>query len=153
VARDEQLSAHGIRRGDRRLMAEMNRNLVFNVMRTGAISRADVVRTSGLSPGEKSSLSETLRSNRTIEVVRVAADEGDAMATDALQSAGEMLGLWISALVNLLNPRLVIPFWPRGPGRAARVGSRLWIGPRALFCRYRPKYGLFCRFGGRCCLD
>jgi predicted transcriptional regulator len=56
VARDEQLSKHGIRRGDRRLMAEMNRNLVFNVLRTGAASRADVVRTTGLSPATVSTI-------------------------------------------------------------------------------------------------
>jgi N-acetylglucosamine repressor len=31
-------------------MVEMNRNLVLNVLRTGAASRADVVRTTGLSP-------------------------------------------------------------------------------------------------------
>jgi N-acetylglucosamine repressor len=47
---DDQLSRQGIRRGDRQLMVEMNRNLVLNVLRTGAVSRADVVRTTGLSP-------------------------------------------------------------------------------------------------------
>lgn len=56
MPRDEQLSKHGIRRGDRRLMAEMNRNLVFNVLRTGAVSRADVVRTTGLSPATVSAI-------------------------------------------------------------------------------------------------
>lgn len=56
MARDEELSKHGIRRGDRRLMAEMNRNLVFNVLRTGAVSRADVVRTTGLSPATVSAI-------------------------------------------------------------------------------------------------
>ena len=45
-----QLSRHGIRRGDRQLMVDMNRNLVLNVLRTGAASRADVVRSTGLSP-------------------------------------------------------------------------------------------------------
>jgi N-acetylglucosamine repressor len=56
VPNDEQLSKHGIRRGDRRLMAEMNRNLVFNVLRTGAVSRADVVRSTGLSPATVSAI-------------------------------------------------------------------------------------------------
>jgi len=56
LARDGQLSTHGIRRGDRRLMAEMNRNLVFNVLRTGAVSRADVVRSTGLSPATVSAI-------------------------------------------------------------------------------------------------
>lgn len=56
MARDDQLSKHGIRRGDRNLMAEMNRNLVFNVLRTGAVSRADVVRTTGLSPATVSTI-------------------------------------------------------------------------------------------------
>jgi predicted NBD/HSP70 family sugar kinase len=37
-------------------MAEMNRNLVFNVLRTGAVSRADVVRTTGLSPATVSAI-------------------------------------------------------------------------------------------------
>ena len=74
-----------------------------------------------ISQGEKSSLSETLRCNRTIEVVRVAADEGDAMATAALQRAGHMLGLGISALVNVLNPRLVILF-----GQGALAGPLGW---------------------------
>ena len=47
---EDQLSRQGIRRGDRQLMVEMNRNLVLNVLRRGAASRADVVRTTGLSP-------------------------------------------------------------------------------------------------------
>ncbi len=69
MARDEQLSAHGIRRGDRRLMAEMNRNLVFNVLRTGATSRADVVRTSGLSPATVSAIvSELIESGLVNEI-------------------------------------------------------------------------------------
>jgi predicted NBD/HSP70 family sugar kinase len=37
-------------------MADMNRNLVFNVLRTGAVSRADVVRTTGLSPATVSAI-------------------------------------------------------------------------------------------------
>jgi N-acetylglucosamine repressor len=37
-------------------MADMNRNLVLNVLRTGAVSRADVVRTSGLSPATVSAI-------------------------------------------------------------------------------------------------
>lgn len=45
-----QLSRLGIRRGDQQLMVDMNRNLVLNVLRTGAVSRADVVRSTGLSP-------------------------------------------------------------------------------------------------------
>jgi N-acetylglucosamine repressor len=69
LARDEQLSKHGIRRGDRRLMAEMNRNLVFNVLRTGAVSRADVVRTTGLSPATVSAIvSELIDSGLVNEV-------------------------------------------------------------------------------------
>lgn len=69
LARDEQLSKHGIRRGDRRLMADMNRNLVFNVLRTGAVSRADVVRTTGLSPATVSAIvSELIGSGLVNEV-------------------------------------------------------------------------------------
>lgn len=69
MARDEQLSKHGIRRGDRRLMAEMNRNLVFNVLRTGAVSRADVVRTTGLSPATVSAIvSELIESGLVNEI-------------------------------------------------------------------------------------
>ncbi len=68
MARDEQLSADGIRRGDRRLMAEMNRNR-FNVLRTGAISHADVVRTSGLSPAAVSAIvSESIESGLVNEI-------------------------------------------------------------------------------------
>lgn len=69
MARDEELSKHGIRRGDRRLMAEMNRNLVFNVLRTGAVSRADVVRTTGLSPATVSAIvSDLIESGLVNEV-------------------------------------------------------------------------------------
>ena len=69
LAGDEQLSKHGIRRGDRRLMADMNRNLVFNVLRTGAVSRADVVRTTGLSPATVSAIvSELIESGLVNEV-------------------------------------------------------------------------------------
>lgn len=69
MPQDEQLSKHGIRRGDRRLMAEMNRNLVFNVLRTGAVSRADVVRTTGLSPATVSAIvAELVRSGLVNEV-------------------------------------------------------------------------------------
>lgn len=69
MPKDEQLSTHGIRRGDRRLMAEMNRNLVFNVLRTGAVSRADVVRTTGLSPATVSAIvSELIESGLVNEV-------------------------------------------------------------------------------------
>jgi N-acetylglucosamine repressor len=69
VARDERLSTQGIRRGDRRLMAEMNRNLVFNVLRNGAVSRAEVVRTTGLSPATVSSIvSELMESGLVNEI-------------------------------------------------------------------------------------
>jgi predicted NBD/HSP70 family sugar kinase len=50
-------------------MAEMNRNLVFNVLRTGAVSRADVVRTTGLSPATVSAIvSELIDSGLVNEV-------------------------------------------------------------------------------------
>lgn len=52
----ETLASHGIRRGDRQLMAEMNRNLVLNVLRTGAASRADVARATKLSPATVSAI-------------------------------------------------------------------------------------------------
>jgi N-acetylglucosamine repressor len=52
----ESLTKHGIRRGDRQLMVDMNRNLVLNVLRTGAASRADVVRATGLSPATVSTI-------------------------------------------------------------------------------------------------
>lgn len=69
MARDERLSTRGSRRGDRRLMAEINRNLVFNVLRTGAISRADVVRTMGLSPATISAIvSELIESGLVNEI-------------------------------------------------------------------------------------
>lgn len=69
MPKDEELSTHGIRRGDRRLMAEMNRNLVFNVLRTGAVSRADVVRTTGLSPATVSAIvSELIESGLVNEI-------------------------------------------------------------------------------------
>jgi N-acetylglucosamine repressor len=66
---DGQLSRHGIRRGDRQLMVDMNRNLVLNVLRTGAASRADVVRTTGLSPTTVSAIvSELVESGLINEV-------------------------------------------------------------------------------------
>lgn len=66
---EEQLSRHGIRRGDRQLMVDMNRNLVLNVLRTGAASRADVVRTTGLSPTTVSAIvSELIESGLINEV-------------------------------------------------------------------------------------
>jgi N-acetylglucosamine repressor len=69
MPRDEQLSKHGIRRGDRHLMADMNRNLVFNVLRTGSVSRADVVRTTGLSPATVSAIvAELIESDLVNEV-------------------------------------------------------------------------------------
>ena len=52
----ESLTKHGIRRGDRQLMVDMNRNLVLNVLRTGAASRAEVVRATGLSPATVSTI-------------------------------------------------------------------------------------------------
>jgi predicted NBD/HSP70 family sugar kinase len=68
-AGDGQLSRHGIRRGDRQLMVDMNRNLVLNVLRTGAASRADVVRTTGLSPTTVSAIvSELVESGLINEV-------------------------------------------------------------------------------------
>jgi N-acetylglucosamine repressor len=66
---EEQLSRQGIRRGDRQLMVDMNRNLVLNVLRTGAASRADVVRTTGLSPATVSLIvSELIESGLVNEV-------------------------------------------------------------------------------------
>jgi len=66
---EDQLSRHGIRRGDRQLMVDMNRNLVLNVLRTGAASRADVVRTTGLSPATVSLIvSELIESGLVNEV-------------------------------------------------------------------------------------
>jgi N-acetylglucosamine repressor len=65
----DQLSRQGIRRGDRQLMVDMNRNLVLNVLRTGAASRAEVVRTTGLSPATVSLIvSELIESGLVIEV-------------------------------------------------------------------------------------
>jgi N-acetylglucosamine repressor len=52
----ESLTRYGIRRGDRQLMVDMNRNLVLNVLRTGAASRAEVVRATGLSPATVSTI-------------------------------------------------------------------------------------------------
>src|SRR5579863_4927614 len=52
----ESLLRYGIRRGDRQLMVDMNRNLVLNVLRTGAASRAEVVRATGLSPATVSTI-------------------------------------------------------------------------------------------------
>lgn len=50
-------------------MVEMNRNLVLNVLRTGAASRADVVRTTGLSPATVSLIvSELIESGLVNEV-------------------------------------------------------------------------------------
>jgi N-acetylglucosamine repressor len=64
-----QLSRQGIRRGDRQLMVDMNRNLVLNVLRTGAASRADVVRSTGLSPATVSLIvSELIESGLVNEV-------------------------------------------------------------------------------------
>ncbi|HXW77865.1 MAG TPA: ROK family transcriptional regulator, partial [Acidimicrobiales bacterium] len=69
VTGEDQLSRQGIRRGDRQLMVEMNRNLVLNVLRTGAASRADVVRTTGLSPATVSLIvSELIESGLVNEV-------------------------------------------------------------------------------------
>jgi N-acetylglucosamine repressor len=66
---DDQLSRQGIRRGDRQLMVDMNRNLVLNVLRTGAASRAEVVRTTGLSPATVSLIvSELIESGLVNEV-------------------------------------------------------------------------------------
>ncbi len=66
---EDQLSRQGIRRGDRQLMVEMNRNLVLNVLRRGAASRADVVRTTGLSPATVSLIvSELIESGLVNEV-------------------------------------------------------------------------------------
>ncbi|HTV10412.1 MAG TPA: ROK family transcriptional regulator [Acidimicrobiales bacterium] len=67
--RDEQLSKQGIRRADRRLMADMNRNLVFNVLRTGAVSRADVARATGLSPATVSAIVTDLIENGLVSEV------------------------------------------------------------------------------------
>jgi N-acetylglucosamine repressor len=51
------------------LMVDMNRNLVLNVLRTGAASRADVVRTTGLSPTTVSAIvSELVESGLINEV-------------------------------------------------------------------------------------
>lgn len=66
---DDGLSGHGIRRGDRQLMVDMNRNLVLNVLRTGAASRAEVVRAAGLSPATVSLIvSELIDSGLVNEV-------------------------------------------------------------------------------------
>jgi N-acetylglucosamine repressor len=76
VPRDEGLSKHGIRRGDRRLMAEMNRNLVFNVLRTGAVSRADVVRATGLSPATVSAIVSQLVSTGLVSEIGLGKSSG-----------------------------------------------------------------------------
>jgi N-acetylglucosamine repressor len=66
---EDQLSRQGIRRADRQLMVDMNRNLVLNVLRTGEASRADVVRTTGLSPATVSLIvSELIESGLVNEV-------------------------------------------------------------------------------------
>ncbi|HTT89191.1 MAG TPA: ROK family transcriptional regulator [Acidimicrobiales bacterium] len=66
---EDQLSRQGIRRADRQLMVDMNRNLVLNVLRTGAASRAEVVRTTGLSPATVSLIvSELIESGLVNEV-------------------------------------------------------------------------------------
>ena len=62
----ETLSRYGIRRGDRQLMVDMNRNLVLNVLRTGAASRADVVRVTGLSPATVSTIVAELIASRLV---------------------------------------------------------------------------------------
>ena len=50
-------------------MVDMNRNLVLNVLRTGAASRAEVVRTTGLSPATVSLIvSELIESGLVNEV-------------------------------------------------------------------------------------
>jgi N-acetylglucosamine repressor len=65
----ERLTGYGIRRGDRQLMVEMNRNLVLNVLRTGAVSRAEVVRASGLSPATVSAIvAELIAADLVLEV-------------------------------------------------------------------------------------
>ena len=62
----ESLLRYGIRRGDRQLMVDMNRNLVLNVLRTGAASRAEVVRATGLSPATVSTIVAELIANRLV---------------------------------------------------------------------------------------
>jgi N-acetylglucosamine repressor len=62
----ESLLRYGIRRGDRQLMVDMNRNLVLNVLRTGAVSRAEVVRATGLSPATVSTIVTELIANRLV---------------------------------------------------------------------------------------
>lgn len=67
--REAHLSRQNIRRGDRQLMVDMNRNLVLNVLRTGDASRADIVRASGLSPATVSLIvSELINSGLVHEV-------------------------------------------------------------------------------------
>jgi len=50
-------------------MADMNRNLVFNVLRTGAVSRADVVRATGLSPATVSAIVAELMQRGLVDEV------------------------------------------------------------------------------------
>jgi predicted NBD/HSP70 family sugar kinase len=74
-----------------------------------------------LGRGRLSLLSEAPAESLTVETVRRAAESGDQVAGEALEAAGRMLGLGIAALVNLLNPRLVIV-----SGEGTRAGPLRW---------------------------
>ncbi len=67
---EDTLSRHGIRRGDWRLMADMNRNLVVNVLRAEtAMSRADLVRATHLSGPTVSAIVTDLVARGLVEEV------------------------------------------------------------------------------------
>ncbi len=44
----------------------------------------------------------------SLELITRAADEGDAVALDALRETGEMIGLKFANLVNILNPEMLV---------------------------------------------
>jgi predicted NBD/HSP70 family sugar kinase len=78
--------------------------------------------TEALERGEQSSIAISGTSSISIAAVREAAEQGDSVAARALKRAGNMLGLGIASLVNLLNPRLVIL-----SGEGAQEGGPLRI--------------------------
>ena len=67
----------------------------------------------------------------TIARVGMAADQGDELSREVLSRAGDYLGRGVAAIVNVINPRLVIISgegvpageWRFGPVRKALVGS------------------------------
>jgi predicted NBD/HSP70 family sugar kinase len=81
---------------------------------TGYVSEA-------VAAGRPTRLSGAAATGLTVHAVRLAAEAGDEVARAALERAGRMLGLGIAALVNLLNPRLVIV-----TGEGTKAGPLRW---------------------------